>query len=103
MVKIGDFEVFKEEVECLGEQLLISEPPTGSLIFGSKTMKEIEEEKKQFNKMKLLEKRKETIRIIEEINSVQPMDDDLFEHVVEILVGKPENKGIYGVYVDEKS
>lgn len=73
MVKIGDFEVFKEEVECLGEQLLISEPPTGSLIFGSKTMKEIEEEKKQFNKMKLLESMEKIQFTAEEIVGVEPM------------------------------
>lgn len=73
MVKIGDFEVFIEEVECLGEQLLISEPPTGSLIFGSKTMKEIEEEKKQFNKMKLLEAMEKTQFTAEEIVDVEPM------------------------------
>lgn len=87
----------------LNEILLITDPPSGNLILGDRTLEEIEEEKKQFNKMKLLEKRKETMRFIEEINSVQPMDDDLFEHVVQTLVGKPENKGIYGVYVDEES
>jgi len=73
MVKIGDFEVFKEEVEWLGEHLLITDPPTGSLIFGSKTMKEIEEEKKQFNKMKLLEAMEKTQFTAEEIVDVEPM------------------------------
>jgi len=74
MVKIGDFEVLKEEVECLGEQLLISEPPSGNLILGDRTLEEIEEEKKQFNKLKLLEEREKMNLYIKELNSVQPME-----------------------------
>ena len=87
----------------VNEQLLISEPPSGNLILGDRTLEEIDEEKKQFNKMKLLEKRKEIMRFVEEINSVQPMSDDLFEHVVSTLVGKSEPKGICEVYENEKS
>ena len=36
--------------------LLISESPSGNLILGDRTLKEIEEEKKKFNKLRLLEK-----------------------------------------------
>ena len=71
----------------INEMLLITDPPSGNLILGDRTLKEIEEEKKQFNKMKLLEKRKETIRIIEEINSVQPMDEDLLKFMVSKVRG----------------
>ena len=39
----------------LKEILLITEPPSGGLILGDKTSEEIEEEKKHFNKLKLLE------------------------------------------------
>lgn len=73
MVKIGNFEVFKEEVECLGEQLLITDPPSGNLILGDRTLKEIEEEKKQFNKMKLLESMEKIQFTAEEIVDVEPM------------------------------
>lgn len=37
------------------DQLLITDPPSGELLLGDKTLKEIEEERKKFNKLKLTE------------------------------------------------
>lgn len=52
-------------MERLDDALLISEPPSGELILGDKTLKEIEEEKKKFNKLKLLEYKAEDIVDVE--------------------------------------
>lgn len=49
----------------INEQLLITEPPSGSLILGDETLEEIEEKKKKFNKMKLLEYKAEDIVDVE--------------------------------------
>ena len=38
------------------KMLLISESPSGNLILGDRSLEEIEEEKKKFNKLKLLER-----------------------------------------------
>ena len=58
----------------INEMLLITDPPSGNLILGDRTLEEIEEEKKQFNKMKLLEEREKMNLYIKELNSVQPME-----------------------------
>lgn len=57
----------------LNEILLITDPPSGNLILGDKTLEEIEEEKKQFNKMKLLESMEKIQFTAEEIVDVEPM------------------------------
>jgi len=58
----------------INEMLLITDPPSGNLILGDQTLEEIEEEKKRFNKMKLLEEREKMNLYIKELNSVQPME-----------------------------
>ena len=55
------------------EMLLITEPSSGNLILGDRTLEEIEEEKKQFNKMKLLESMEKIQFTAEEIVGVEPM------------------------------
>lgn len=57
----------------LNEMLLITDPPSGNLILGDRTLEEIEEEKKQFNKMKLLESMEKIQFTAEEIVDVEPM------------------------------
>ena len=57
----------------INEMLLITDPPSGNLILGDKTLEEIEEEKKQFNKMKLLESMEKIQFTAEEIVDVEPM------------------------------
>lgn len=51
----------------INEQLLITEPPSGNLILGDETLDEVNEKKKKFNKMKLLEYN------AEDIVNVEPM------------------------------
>jgi hypothetical protein len=50
-----EWELFTKMEKIVNESLLITDPPSGNLILGDKTLEEIEEEKKKFNKMKLLE------------------------------------------------
>lgn len=50
-----EWNLFMKMEKTINESLLITDPPSGNLILGDKTIEEIEEEKKNFNKMKLLE------------------------------------------------
>jgi hypothetical protein len=68
----------------INEVLLITEPPSGNLILGDRTLEEIEEEKKQFNKMKLLEAMKKLSFTAEEIVDVDPM----YQHNKTIMISK---------------